>query len=48
MNAYLNKDDDRRTILKVYDEHNEKLSKIIGLRAILKRLFAKTGSNFTK
>jgi len=30
MNAYLNKDDDRRTILKVYDEHNEKLSKIIG------------------
>jgi hypothetical protein len=30
MSAYLNKDDDRRTILKVYDEHNDKLSKLVG------------------
>lgn len=29
MNTYLNKDDDRRTILKVYDEHNDKLLKLI-------------------
>jgi hypothetical protein len=29
MNAYLNKNDDRRTILKVYDEHNDKLLKLI-------------------
>ena len=30
MNAYLNKDDDKKTILQVYDEHNKKLFALIG------------------
>lgn len=30
MNAYLNKDDDKKTILQVYDEHNKKLFALVG------------------
>ncbi len=30
MNAYLNKDDDKKTILQVYDKHNKKLFALIG------------------